>query len=246
MSDSFQDSQYAFAAYLRDPDERPAPAGIEERRLGIYRSLIYNNIEGFISNGFPVLREITPDDRWHAMVRDFLRTHRCQTPYFLKIAEEFLSYLQEKRDDAGDLPFMVELAHYEWVEMALNVDPASLPARREQARDLLASHPVVSPLALNLSYQWPVHRIAPDYQPLDRPRNPSFLVVYRNRHEQVRFLESNAATSRLLSLLGEQQGIGGEQALRQLAAEMQAPDPEAIIAFGRDLLEKLYQLDILI
>jgi hypothetical protein len=246
MSDSFQNSQYAFAAYLRDPDESPAPAGIEERRLGIYRDLIYNNLESFISKGFPVLREITEDDRWHRVVRDFVRCHRCQTPYFLKIAEEFLSYLQEERDRSGDPPFLVELAHYEWVELALDVAEASLPPRREARFDPLASCPAVSPLAWNLSYQWPVHRIGPDYHPVEQPETPTFLVVYRNRREQVRFLESNAATSRLLSLLTERDGLSGEQALRQLTAEMQAPDPKAIVAFGADLLEKLYDLDILL
>ena len=35
----FQDMQYAFAAHLRDPAHAPAPEGIEDRRLAVYRSL---------------------------------------------------------------------------------------------------------------------------------------------------------------------------------------------------------------
>jgi len=40
----FQDKQYAFAAHLRDPDNVPAPEGIEERRMAVYRELFFNNL----------------------------------------------------------------------------------------------------------------------------------------------------------------------------------------------------------
>ncbi|MCP4827546.1 MAG: DUF2063 domain-containing protein, partial [Proteobacteria bacterium] len=43
------------ARYLRDPQNNPPPEDVEQRRLKIYEDLIYNNIEGFISSGFPVL-----------------------------------------------------------------------------------------------------------------------------------------------------------------------------------------------
>ena len=44
MAKSFQDKQYEFAAHLRDPENVPAPDGIEDRRMGIYRELFYNNL----------------------------------------------------------------------------------------------------------------------------------------------------------------------------------------------------------
>lgn len=247
---TFKDVQFAFAAHLRDPERQPAPADVEDRRLAIYRDLIYNNIEGFISSGFPVLREITNDDRWHAMVRDFIRRHECHTPYFLEIGQEFLAYLQQERQAEGDPPFMLELAHYEWVELALDVSTEIIPPARE-AGDLLEWTPQVSPLAWNLSYQFPVHRIGSDWQPSEPPEQPTFLVVHRNRRDEVRFMESNAATSRLLALIsgndvsGEEQ-ITGRKALERLAREMQAPDPRAVLDFGRDLLNKLRASDILI
>ncbi len=55
----FIQQQYDFAAHIRNPEQNPAPAGIEDRRMGIYRELFYNNVEGFLSNGFPVLAGIT-------------------------------------------------------------------------------------------------------------------------------------------------------------------------------------------
>ena len=88
------DIQRAFAAHIREPDLHAAPAGIEDRRMKIYRELFYNNIEGFISSAFPVLRKLYSDTDWHAMVRDFVHRHQSQTPYFLVISEEVLAYLE--------------------------------------------------------------------------------------------------------------------------------------------------------
>ena len=56
---NFQEAQRHFAAHIRNPDLNSAPSGIEDRRMSIYRELFYNNVESFISNGFPVLRSIT-------------------------------------------------------------------------------------------------------------------------------------------------------------------------------------------
>ena len=41
----------------------------------IYTDLFYRNIEGFISGGFPVLRRLVDDSRWHQMVRCFVESH---------------------------------------------------------------------------------------------------------------------------------------------------------------------------
>lgn len=93
---AFFKTQFDFAAHLRDPEVNRAPSGIEDRRMKIYRELIYNNIESFISSGFPILRSITKDDKWHSMVRDFVSHHNSSTPYFLEISQEFLQFLQEE------------------------------------------------------------------------------------------------------------------------------------------------------
>jgi len=43
---ALHESQMIMARYLRDPQNNPPPAGVEQRRLKIYEDLIYNNIEG--------------------------------------------------------------------------------------------------------------------------------------------------------------------------------------------------------
>ena len=240
----FQKIQYAFAAHLRDPRRRKAPRGIEPRRMKIYTELFYNNVEGFLGNAFPVLRQITPGARWHALARDFFARHQSHQPLFHRIAEEFLRYLERTRRAKDDPPFLRELAHYEWVELALSVSAAAEP--RANARgDLLAKAPVVSPLAWSLTYQYPVHRIGPEYQPDAPPPQPTHLVVWRNRDDDVKFMESNAVTARLLELLAPGR-LTGRKALERIACELKHPQPEAVVAEGARILTGLRERGIII
>ena len=242
----FQAQQRAFAAHLRDPANNPAPAGIEDRRLKIYRELFYNNVEGFLSTAFPVIRSLYSDERWHAMARDFFARHRCEDPQFHRIPAEFLGYLDEERQAAGDPPFLQELAHYEWVELDLSVATDRLsPELAEPNGDLLEGVPVVSPLARALAYDWPVHRIAADHLPEAPGEQPTYLIVYRDRADKVGFMEANAVTARLLQLLEDEPASGREQLLR-LAEELQHPDPDQVLAFGAQMLADLRARDILL
>ena len=248
---AFQQLQYRFAAHLRDPDRRRAPAGIEARRLKIYTELFYNNVQGFLASAFPVLRRITPDDRWHALVRDFYARHESHQPLFHKIAAEFLEYLAHRRRrrgvSRGDWPFLQELAHYEWVELALSVAETELtPDLADPNGDLLEGVPVVSPLAWSLAYAYPVHRIGPEFLPQEPPAQPTHLIVYRNRQDDVRFMEANAVTARLLELLQGRSRASGRAQLRRLARELKHPQPEAVVAQGAAILTGLRERDIVL
>ena len=245
---NFQEAQRVFAAHIRHPDINKAPADIEDRRMNIYRELFYNNIESFIANGFPVLRKIFDDASWHEMIRDFMHRHKCQTPYFLEIAQEFLKYLDEGRaDHRSDFPFMLELAHYEWVELALDVDKQEIPTSGfNPSGDLMSGHPVISPLVWVLQYQYPVHRIGPEFLPESPSPQPHFLLVYRNREYQVKFMEINAVTARLLTILQEQNFCRGEEAVTQLIEELQHPNPQVVYEGGRQALENLLASEIIL
>lgn len=240
-------AQKQLTDFIRDPDQVAGPEGIEPRRLAIYRDLFFNNINSFLCSGFPVTRSLYVEDSWREMVRDFMRVHRCQTPLFLEISQEFLSYLGEERDNPADPPFLLELAHYEWVELALDVaEVTAEEMRADREGDLLDGRPVVSPLSWSLGYQYPVHRIGVEYQPQEPPGEPTYLVVYRNSDYQVKFMEINATTARLLAILGADASLSGRQAIEQLGVEMGHPDREALTAHGLKLLEQLRELEIIL
>ena len=235
----FQAMQRAFAAHLRDPERCPAPDGLEARRVGIYRDLIFNNMQQFLSGAFPVLSSILPAGRWHTMVRDFLRLHRSDSPYFRDIPEAFLHFLADGGADENDPPWMAALAHYEWIELVLDTRDAPAPRIAASEGDPLAAPLVWSPWAELLSYDWPVHRIGPDFRPEAPLPEPVWLLVYRDREQQVRFMVLNAMTAALIQRLEAAAGDTGEQLLRQLAADLRHPAPETIVAFGKELFEDL-------
>lgn len=240
----FQKIQYAFAAHLRDPQRRKAPRGIEPRRLKIYTELFYNNVESFLATGFPVLRRITPDARWHALVRDFYARHESHEPLFHGIAAQFLKYL-ERRRAKDDPPFLRELAHYEWVELALAVAPEPRAGAVDPDGDLLDGVPVVSKLAWSLSYAFPVHRIGPDYQPDEPPAQPTHLVVWRNADDEVKFMEANALTARLLALMAPPRRTG-RQLLERIARELKHPQPQAVVEQGAPALTGMRERGIIL
>ena len=244
--------QTAFAAHLRDPETMPAPDGIEERRMQIYRELFYNNIESLLANNFPVIRSLRGDAAWHRLVRDFYREHRAQTPLFPEIGREFLRYLEvrQERGENDDPPFLLELAHYEWVELALALDDTDLASiEHDRNGDLLDAVPLPSPLAWPLAYRWPVQRLGAAYQPDAPPEQPTFLLVLRGRDDNVRFKQIDALTFALLQTLHEnlQHEAGkrrsGRAVLLDMAQSHGAPDPDAFVAAGAALLEQLRERD---
>jgi len=247
-TDSVAAIQRGFADHIRDPERKPAPVGVEAGRMAIYRDLFFNNVSSLLQQGFPVLYRCLGPQRWKTLIRQFLIEHRAETPLFPELGGELVAYLAEGRAaKANDPPFMVELAHYEWVEAALLFsDDEASPDVADPNGDLISGVPVASPLAWNLSYRFPVHRIGPDFQPSTPEAEPTHLVVYRNRRDEVEFLKINAVTQRLLQLLKEDRGLSGLNALETIANELRHPDPGQVIAFGRGLLDDLRQRHILL
>ena len=237
---SFSDIQYGFARHLRDPDNAPPPDDVEYRRMEIYRGLFYRNVESFIANSFPVLRRITADAHWHEMLRDYFNRHQAHTPLFPKMPQEFLQYLQNERHSVNDYPFMLELAHYEWVELALSLDTRDIDMTGlERDGDLLAGVPVLSPLAWPLSYQFAVHRIGPGYLPTEAQKQPCYLIVYRDTEDEIGFMELNAVAARLVELMQEDTGRTGHELLSCIASELQHADPDLVIKGGLNILESM-------
>lgn len=195
---SFQTHQASFASYIRNPEKNPLPIGVKPERMAMYRELFFNNIEGFLTANFPVLYSLFSEKDWLHLVQDFFENHVCQTPHFSEIPEEFLAYLQNERQNPTDLPFLFELAHYEWIEMALSISHEtfdSLPLENLSNAKLK-----LSPLACVLAYQFPVQKICAEFMPV-KSEQPTFLVVYRNENDMVQFLEITPLTFQLLQLV---------------------------------------------
>ena len=244
----FQALQRAFAAHLRDPARHAAPAGLEDRRVAIYRDLFFNNVESLLAGNFPVIRRLLPDADWRSLVRAFLADWQSHTPLFTEIGREFHRFLAARQDGgAGDPPFLAELAHYEWVELALQIDEARIEdVPHDPDGDVVAGIPVASPLAWPLAYRFPVHCIREDFQPDVAPEQPTFLVVVRNRADAVAFMGANALTIRLLEDVKANPARTGLESLHALAEAVDPTAREALVTAGAEALRGLKARDVLL
>lgn len=238
---AFQAFQHAMARHLRDPNHTPRPAGVPARRMAVYNALLFNNICGFLDSCFPVCRRLLGEVRWRRLNRAFYRDWPLHTPLQREIPREFTRYLAQR---AGPrLPaWLPELAHYEWAELAVDLMEVTPPAHDPRG-DLLRAPVVLNPALMNLAYQWPVQRIGPDWRP--RRPQPTQLLVWRDAADAVQFMQLNPVTARLLALLAAAPTTG-EAACRRIAAELQHPDPELLLAHGAALLEQLRAQGILL
>ncbi len=236
----FQAFQRDFTRHIRDPRSAPRPEGVPARRMRVYNELLYNNVEGFLLACFPVCRKILGGRKWSRLVRSFFRDHDCHTPFFRQIPEEFLRYLQEAWQRPEDYPeFLPELAHYEWVELALDTsDQDEGLAAHDPAGDLLDGIPLLNPVSRILAYRYPVHRLSPRYKPTSAPGEHTFILAFRDDALEVRFLVVNPLTARLLELLGEQPTLTGRALLLRLADEL-GYAADALLGAGQELLEDL-------
>lgn len=244
---SFEYTEDTFTRHLRDPSGVAAPADVPETRMAVYRDLVYSNIERMISNLFPILRKVTADEPWHALVRDFFQTHYCHAGIFTKVPQEFLQFLEHERNLTKDPPFILELAHYEWVEYAATIDPRDIdPTGVNPDGDLLHGVPLLNPIAWLLSYRYPVQKISPNYLPAEAPVEMTYLVVCRDRNDKVGFMDLNPVSARLLELIQQDNGVTGLELLERIVLQLSHPQPEHVIKGGQEILERLRARDVIL
>jgi len=244
---NLQQQQHELTRYLRDPEHCTPPDSMNAARVKVYRDLVFNNLLTLLSGTFPVLVRTLGDADWRALLRIFLRDHRAQTPKFGEIAEEFVGFLASEPAALSERswpPFMVELAHYEWVEMALQQSDAE-PLPTSDATLLLERPLRLSPLAWPLAYSWPVQEVGPDYRPQQPPAQPTLLLVRRSEDFTVRFSQLSALAWRLLQRIEQEPHLDGHQQLQALAVEAGMAGAADFMDNGLALLQQFHEQGVI-
>jgi len=237
--------QRRFAGHIRDPEHQPAPDGIEERRLAIYRRLFFNNLSNLFGANFPIARRIVPDHRWRGLIRAFMIEHRATTPLFPEIGREFVRFLAEHPEHIAEWPWLPELCHWQFLATSVRNDESELAdVDADRDGDLLTGAPVVNPTLRLAQYEWPVTEITAKRIP-NEPR-PVALAVFRRPGDRIGRLRINAVTGRLLELLQANPGTPGRECLNRLAAEIDHPNPAALTEHGAGLLASLRDKSLLL
>lgn len=233
----------AMAQHVRDPAAHAGPPGIEARRLKIYSELVYNNLDGLLAGGFPVIRKTLGDADWKALVRGFLARHHSHTPLFTELGRELIAFIETEPDPQR--PWLAELAHYEWAELGLQLSDAALPPHDPDG-DLLAGMPLLSPLAWPLAYNWPVNRIGPDFQPTEPPVEPTLVLLRREADGRIHFSALSPLLFRLLELVGANDQRNGRELMRQLADEAGQADFDGFLGEAMPMLQRLHTEGVLL
>jgi hypothetical protein len=217
--------------------------------MDLYCDFLFTNISNFLAENFPVLNKIMSEQQWEELSRDFFSRHSSHSPYFSQISQEFLHYLQNERlenpQSKHDLPFLLELAHYEWTELVISI-AEDLDSGNSIITDPLTQALTLSDTALALAYQYPVHKISPDFIPTELPAQATYLVVYRNVEDQIVFLETNPVTHALLETLTDNTEQATLSVLNKLADDLQHPNPDILIQGGLSILNDFISRGIVI
>lgn len=241
--------QKQFADHIRDPEHHPAPAGVEDRRMAIYRRLFFNNLSNLFSKNFPRVRKIVDSARWQELIRAFMDLHRSKTPIFPELGREFVRFLAEHPEQYEEWPWLAQLADWEFLATSVRNDeddPSAMLADStgDPERDLLAGPLIVNPTLRLASYDWPVHLIRANQMP-EQPQ-AVILAVFRKTDDRIGRSRINVVTARLIELLQENPSASGQHCLERLAKEMQHPDPQALLEHGRALLASLVEQSIVL
>ncbi|WP_347986130.1 putative DNA-binding domain-containing protein [Methylomonas sp. AM2-LC] len=234
----FKREQQQFLAHLRNPNCAALPAGYDAERSNIYRELLNNRFNDSLQRCFPVTHSLLGESAWQHLLKAFIAEHRCQSPLYRQLPDEFIGFLQTKPIQ----PYLFELAHFEWVELVLAIAEADTVNIETEtaALDWQVASPIFAPVFVILHYDYPVHCIDANYQFTHPSTEPIHILGFRDRDENVQFIECQQATCRLLEILHKSGGTL-VSAIAQIAQELEQSDPAVLLSYGIDTLNNLIQ-----
>ncbi|AXT39808.1 DUF2063 domain-containing protein [Alteromonas sp. BL110] len=245
MTQSFQRTQKSFVEAIKDPQTYRNTDSDNARRMKIYQSLFFNNIDNFVSTAFPVLKAIVfkmyGAKGWESIVRQFFIEHECRSPYFSEISKEFVEYLSTEPSFDITLPdFAAELAHYEWLELDVSIRKNEDNVEFYQQENNVTAVSV-SPYASLALYQYEVHLIGEDYIPGKPSQEQQFYIVYRDRNYNVQFAHVNPVTAILVNTLEQsEKGMEIDQLAKSLCRQLpQIPSNVLINGMNQTLIDML-------
>jgi hypothetical protein len=114
----FLDYQLQFVNYPRDSRPELLANGLPPN-ASVYANLLHRKMDGSLCVCFPITRSLLETERWDNLVKVFIRDHHCQSPLYREIPDEFVDFLINAKLQLSLSDFMVDLAHFEWMELVL-------------------------------------------------------------------------------------------------------------------------------
>ena len=250
MPRNFQHTQAEFTRWLRQPETAPLPAGILPARMHTYRELLFNNVINFVDITFPVAKALLPAPVWKRLSERFFADYHCHSPFFYNISLHFREFVSALNwPELADFPWLTELLHYEWMELAVDIAEEPNPsiaadcALADESRWERLDSPIqlVMP-AWPLAYQWPVASWTTETGPTDLFAQAQAVVLWRNREDHVRSLIVEPLAAWLIERITLTDRSEPPPTLQCLATELVIANPgisheQALAASQRVLLQ---------
>ena len=240
MDDYYQKVQQDFTQRIRHGNSLPLPDNVSESRMKVYQELLFNNIYEIMNQCFPVITEIVDDKFWRSLVAEFIALSQSQTPYFHRLAQEMVSFLEKIK--LPDYPYLAQLAHYEWIELELDIDDKKLDLSGVGQEIELSSQLIFSPQVRLLHYDFDVENIGVNYLPTKPVA--SYLLVYRNEDGHVDFMKLNQLSHLLLTLLMSEKSL--EAVINEVIDSDPVQDKQLVISGAISLVDELVELGIIV
>nr|WP_315262060.1 putative DNA-binding domain-containing protein [uncultured Limnohabitans sp.] len=241
MLNDFRQFQFALARHLRDPLGVSAPAGVSLADAAACTQDMVTHVSEVLAPAFPVTCALLGDDMWEHAVRLFLKDAQPHTPWASTTQRAFVDHVCESPDMQRLPAWLQDLAHFEWLQNAVNTTPVSWPACDVDA-NVMHHAVVLNPTHVEAAYEWPVHSIDTDHQPDDM--QSTYVSMLRDKDDTLHVLESNVFRGQLIDLLRD--GQSGEQAFMVLAMWLSHPEPEAFVREGAEVMAQLQREGIVL
>lgn len=233
--------QKAFTQHIRHPQKNKRPHKISSSRMQVYNELLFNNIEDCLATCYPILKKKLGKIKWNKLTRDFFHKHSAQTPYYRRIPEEFFLFLKNRKQK-HELPYLLDLAYYEWIELDLYLRKESKTKKIKAKKNLLKNIFKLNPVSALFHSPYPLHQ--PDKLSLKhKPQTYFFYFAFRNSKDEVQILNLSAAEAQLLEWMNKKNKTA-EELLFSLQKKMKIKDTVTFLKWGESIFKNFKACEI--
>ena len=262
-------SQLGQALLLPEPPvlcQLTALQGIEGRRIALYEELLFNTVAETLQSIYPYSYRLISEHgereaKWLALVEQYRRAFPNQSYKLMGAVSSFSEFLSEQSDLVATMPFLPEVALYEWLEMVVLNLPDTPVERNWSAAippldDWEAYTPVWNPARCLQAFQFHVPEILDDLNREGSALDVTALstksvdiMIYRDPHTlEARFFCLNPLTAQLLSISAQanQSYVQALERLQQAMPGLQSIPTEVLWQQAQGLLEKCLHQGLLL
>lgn len=204
---SFEEDPAAFGAArgLKKADQLALEA--LKPRLLTYRDLARNALEDPLPDCFPITHALLEEaDLWDRCVDAFLASRTIQSPYYRDVNPAFVAWLANSRWGQERWPFLLQLAHFEYIEVEILRWPDETAPDGLSGAPGAGSQVVFNGAARNLAYTYLVHGASKE-APVPEA-GEAFLLGYRDQAGDFVYSELSPHASAFLARCQDGEPVG--------------------------------------